>query len=287
MEISEILTPYIREIGLEGPIEYELGDGLIGCVFDPEERKHKVFYHSKVDQRSLEEFDPNRPYLANFIHEFCHLRLAEQIDPSFAVIEVIGVDKEKALFYTIENGLVDIWANDLFNTHFPDLFRAHHSNYAGRVRAFIESKTWGHLLPPALPYALGKNTAESRRYELKEVDFRRKLRQAGFTSKTVRSQAGKDLARVFGPAYISRYRIYTIEQLWDHLRRERGEPEPRTMEYISHIAQFLSDVPEIPRSRAEAQELHEEMINGFASIVRLPLNAKLVDQKPRPTWYLG
>ncbi len=286
MEISQKLQPYIDTLELEKPIEYVRHNSLIAARTNPEDGEHNVFYHGDVETADLIAFNPQRPYLASFVHELCHLHLAEKIDPSFAGFTYEGPEDKVRLLSMIENPLADIWVNDVFYHHFPELFAAHHDGYGRRAAQFITAKVWPAVLPPTAPYTLAQNEAEARRHDLEHIDFRNLLRRAGFASKLVRSSVGQSLVGAVDPALLTQFQFKTVDQLWDRLRMLNGEVLPNTMEDIGTLADFLVSVPVMSYDRQEALDMHQEMINQFIAVGRLALSARLVDEHPRPVWHL-
>jgi len=284
MNALGIMAPYIDDFEIECPIEIVLDRGRVASMHDPVEGVNKIRLPLKIREADLGEYNPDRPYLASFVHELGHLHLAEQIDPSFAGFDFDGDEVAKQMFSTVENLLVDAWVDDLFHSRFPDLFEAHHRGFTNQTLGFIAAKQWKPMLPSLTPYTLGATEAFAQRYGIEEVDFRAALTKAGFDKKLLSSKTGSSLHGVVDSDVYQKCATKPLDRTWDYIRGRDGEPDPRTLDDIGTLAKGFSEVPGMTYDRSEALKLHEDEANRLLLIARMGMVVSLVDEGSRPHW---
>jgi hypothetical protein len=118
-----------EQLGLHWQVSMSVKKDIDTCriVSDPKGKRHEIWLSSQV-------FDNPELYKADVIHELCHAKISESVDPAFSTIHfskdcssLKGKEwddfKAKASWLYLAWAHVDVWIDDLRHEHWPELTR--------------------------------------------------------------------------------------------------------------------------------------------------------------------
>ncbi len=157
--------PYMKKLGLKWEVRYYLTqDDRARIWCRPEEKMHEVWLPKK------------KAFLPDVVHELCHGKLAEAIDPLFATAafvkkyaELQGVAQQdldqKLHQFSWSWAGIDIWVNDLRHKYWPNLTSQDHSAFIqGINEAGAEQLAVFEQYTPAIGLAM--HMGEAKRHGL-------------------------------------------------------------------------------------------------------------------------
>lgn len=190
------LEPYVATLDLQWQVEYFLIPTESTCriTCDQTARRHEIWVHPGVIRK------PDL-YACDLVHELCHARLAETVDPAFATVffssryaNLSGkAEREFALKYRqmyFSWAHVDIWVDELRHFHFPELTATDHIGFYEAVSGMSNLGKEAHevLAAPENLLAIAVHLAEIKRLGLARQDFSKILNQVGRTGQKIVSQ---------------------------------------------------------------------------------------------------
>lgn len=162
---------------MQWPIEYKVKQDEATCRITSDSKKqiHEVWVHPDVLRKP--EF-----YKVDTVHELCHAKLSEEIDPTFSTIyftkkswQPTNIDRklfdQKAQMLYLAWSHVDIWVNDLLHQYFPDLTKADVESFSKSVFGLAQTGHWELLQTPENILAIATTITEIKRYNLPMPKF--------------------------------------------------------------------------------------------------------------------
>ena len=161
---------YEKEIKLKWPVIYRLkkSDPVSQAISFSKEKIHKV----KVPQWALYHFDF---FLPDLLHELCHCKLAETVDPLFSRIafpekyfsKVKENEEVSTCFnYAIDsiNVCMDVWVNELRNQRWPKIVLSEHRALLSTLEEMIEKNKFSEMLAFETILSIALSLAEEKKY---------------------------------------------------------------------------------------------------------------------------
>lgn len=182
MEKKEVKAPlvarqYQRELALRWPVKWLVAPGqqACRCVANKRRKRHEVW---------LTEAATAQPelFLADIVHELCHLHLAEQVDAVFGLVwfsekwnQVGRADPARfsrmAQMFYLAWCQIDIWVNDLRHERWPALTAADLESFAESMAVLISRQSWEYLAEPTTLIGLAMYQAERERHTYDSADL--------------------------------------------------------------------------------------------------------------------
>jgi hypothetical protein len=244
------LEPYIEKLGLKWQVTYILAPKETTCRVSsyPEIKKHKIWVHSEVISHRL-------LFLPDLVHELCHCKLAEEIDPIFSTFSFPKryqkLEGQKAKNFKIASemlylafSLVDIWVNDLRHSLWPELTLKDYESYSRALLFFAKEEFWpaiGRFIEtPENILGIALYLADNKRRSFLPVD---------------------------------------LTLLFKHLSKENKM-------FIQRLANFYSSLPYLSYKRESDLKTLEKSVKKVVKLLGFPISPKLIEEKGRIVWQI-
>jgi len=250
MKIVEIpeLVPFVEKLGLKWSILYILAPKETTCrvVSNAETQTHKIWVHDEaISHKEL--------FLCDLVHELCHCKLAEAIDPIFSALSFpkrYGRLKGKLaqnfklashMLY-LAFSLVDIWVDDLRHSLWPELTLKDYESYSKALLFFTKEEFWPEIKrfieTPENLLGIALYLADNKR-------------------------------RNFSPV--------NLDPLFKHLSKENKI-------LIERLVDFYSSLPYLSYRAERDLEILEKSVKKAAKLLGFPISPRLVKEEGQMVW---
>ncbi|MCD6412436.1 hypothetical protein J7K91_02045 [bacterium] len=164
------MSRYEKEIDLEWPVVYRVKDvSTCQVTSSPKEKIHEIWIHEWV----LYNFDF---FLPDVLHELCHCKLAETVDPLFSrtafpskYLPKIREKEEILVYLGYATKHIDLWVNELRHQYWPEVTFLDHQTFFSSVERMMKESKFSQLFTFEGVFSLAFCLAEEKRYSLKEI----------------------------------------------------------------------------------------------------------------------
>ncbi|MDI6603329.1 MAG: hypothetical protein QME57_04490 [Patescibacteria group bacterium] len=240
------LQPFKAKLGLRWKISYFLAPKETICrvVSNPVSQEHEIWIHPGV-RRDFQFFLPDT------VHELCHCKLAEAVDPIFSTIafrkgygelkgEAAKKFEHRARMIYWAQAHVDIWVNDLRHSHWPELTQADHESFSQSILELAQIGQWQMLESREGILGIAQHLAEVRRYGLQPVDFSSVFQGIGEKIKSA----------------------------------------------ITELSEFYESLPRLSYEREKDLQTLEKSVKQAAKRLELPISPQLIEDEGRIVWQI-
>ncbi len=261
-QILDKLDSHVEKLELEWPIN--LIPSQIFSITDDNfatTKEHNICFNSDLinNLHSLDNFNLEKPYLGNMLHELCHAHLAEKIDPTFAGttsykdnIRQDGFSNSQ-VFSSLDTHLSNVWVNDIFQNNWPKIFRAHNQNYINNITRINKLIGPERLVQEDIylfPHKLSGYISDANRHDI-NINFKNLTPFKPITS-----------VHKFGDEQIINY----------------------SWEDVKNLAEYWTNLPKVDTDREVSLTNYEEAAQKSTEILRLPIKPKLIEEDGIKIW---
>jgi len=222
------MSNYEKEIDLKWLVVYRIKDvPTCQVTSSPKEKIHEIRIHPWV----LYNFDF---FLPSVLHELCHCKLAEIIDPLFSRAAfpkkyLLKAKERNEIFVYLDYATkhIDIWVNELRNQYWPEITLLDHQTLLYSLERMIKENKSSQIFNFEGIFSIAFSLAEEKKYpQLKKV-----------------------------PSITSLFKFFP-----DHLQF-----------FISKISEFLESLPHLSYEKEKDLKLLESSTQKFCQLLMFPI----------------
>lgn len=236
-----------EKLGIQWPITYSIRQDIDTCqvVSHPDERRHDISLVPEVLTKS-ELFE------VDVMHEICHAKISEAVDPAFSTIRFSRAAQEEwdgareeefsrnARQLYLAWAHEDVWINDLRHEHWPLLTKKDITSSHAGLRTMVTQGDAQTLQQPRTYMAFALNIAE----------------------------ANRRLPKKDRPDPLPILRAYDMP----------------SRSLINTLAAHIAKLPKLPQDRQAAGRLLEGSVQEVTRILKLSIKPRLIEEDGALVW---